>query len=74
MEIMDKIEDLVEKIKKDKNLLAQFQKDPVSVIEKLIGVDLPNDQLEKVVDAVKAKISMDKLGDAIGGLGKLFVK
>jgi len=74
MEIMDKIEDLVEKIKKDKNLLAQFQKDPVSVIEKLIGVDLPNDQLEKVVDAVKAKISMDKLGDAIGGLGKLFGK
>ena len=74
MEIMDKIEDLVEKIKKDKTLLAQFQKDPVSVIEKLIGVDLPNDQLEKVVDAVKAKISMDKLGDAIGGLGKLFGK
>ena len=74
MEIMDKIEDLVEKIKKGKTLLAQFQKDPVSVIEKLIGVDLPNDQLEKVVDAVKAKISMDKLGDAIGGLGKLFGK
>ena len=74
MDIMDKLEDIVEEIMKDKNLLAKFEKDPVSVIEKLIGIDLPNDQVEKVVKAVKAKMGAEKLGDALGGLGKLFGK
>ena len=74
MDIMDKLEDIVEEIMKDKSLLAKFEKDPVSVIEKLIGIDLPNDQVEKVVKAVKAKMGAEKLGDALGGLGKLFGK
>ena len=74
MDIMDKLEDIVEEIMKDKSLLTKFEKDPVSVIEKLIGIDLPNDQVEKVVKAVKAKMGAEKLGDALGGLGKLFGK
>lgn len=77
MDIKEKIEEIVEKLKKDDDLLKKFQKDPISVIEKLIGIDLPNDQLDKVVDAIKAKISIDKIGDAlegIGGLGGLFGK
>ena len=74
MDIRDKLEDIVEEIMKDKNLLAKFEKDPVSVIENLIGIDLPNDQVEKVVKAVKAKMGAEKLGDALGGLGKLFGK
>lgn len=70
-QLKDKIDDIVEKIKSDKNIAAKFQKDPVSTVEELIGVDLPNDQIEGVVDAIKAKINLDKLG---GGLGKLFGK
>lgn len=69
-QLKDKIDDIVEKIKSDKNIAAKFQKDPVSTVEELIGIDLPNDQIEGVVDAIKAKISLDKLG----GLGKLFGK
>lgn len=68
MDIREKIEEIVEKIKGDKNLLAKFQKNPVSVIEDLIGIDLPNDQVNKVVEAVKAKISLDKVGGMLGGL------
>ena len=68
MDIREKIEEIVEKIKGDKNLLAKFQKNPVSVIEDLIGIDLPNDQVNKVVEAVKAKISLDKVGGILGGL------
>ena len=74
MEIKEKIEELVEKIKSDKDVMAKFQKDPVATVEKLIGIDLPNDQIEKLADAVKAKMDMDKLGDALGGLGSLFGK
>ena len=50
MDIKAKIDELVDKIKSDKQLGAKFQKDPVSTVEELIGVDLPNDQVEKVVD------------------------
>lgn len=68
MDIKEKIEELVEKLKSDKDLLKKFQNDPVKTVEDLVGMDLPDDQIEKVVEAVKAKISLDKLGGALGGL------
>lgn len=74
MDIKEKIEELVEKIQNDKDILAKFRKDPVAVVEKLIGVDLPDDQIEKVADMVKAKLDLDKMGDALGMLGGLFGK
>ena len=72
--LKDKIEEIVEKIKADKDIAAKFQKDPIAVVEKLLGVDLPNDQLEQVVDAIKAKVDLDKIGDLLEGLGGLFGK
>ena len=74
MDIKEKIEELVKKITSDKNLLKKFEKDPIKVVEDLIGIDLPNDMIEKVVEGVKAKISLDKVGDVLGGLGSLFGK
>ena len=68
MDIKAKIEELVAKIKGDKDLLAKFQKDPITTVEGLLGVDLPNDQIEKLVDGIKAKIDLDKLGGMLGGL------
>ncbi len=68
MDIKAKIEELTDKIKNDKDVAENFKKDPVKTVEGLIGVDLPDDQLEKVVDGVKAKVSLDKIGGALGGL------
>lgn len=68
MDIKAKIEELVNKIKSDKNLLAKFQKDPISTVEELLGIDLPNDQVEKIVEGIKAKINLDKIGGMLGGL------
>ena len=68
MDIKAKINELVEKIKNDPALTANFQKDPIGTVEKLIGIDQPNDQVEGIVNGIKAKIDLDKLG----GLGKLF--
>ena len=73
-QLKDKIDDIVEKIKADKNIAADFQRDPIATVEKLIGIDLPNDQLEAVVNGIKAKIDLDKVGDILGGLGGLFGK
>ena len=74
MDIKEKIEELVEKISSDKALQAQFKRDPISAVEKLLGVDLPNDVIEKIVDGVKAKLTADKLADAAGALKGLFGK
>ena len=74
MDIKAKIEELVEKIASDKALQAQFKEDPISAVEKLLGVDLPNDVIEKIVDGVKAKLTVDKLSDAAGALKGLFGK
>lgn len=72
MDIKAKVEELVKKIQSDEALQAKFQQDPIAAVEELIGMDLPNDQIEKVVDLVKAKIGADKLGDTLGALGGLF--
>lgn len=71
-DITEKIEVIVEKIQGNKDLLDQWEKEPVKVIEKLIGMDLPDDVVEKIIDGVKAKISMDMLSKGLGALKKLF--
>ena len=69
MDIKEKIEELIDRIKSDKSLQEKFAKDPVATVEELAGVDLPDDQVDKVVSGIKAKLDVDKLGlDKLGGL------
>ncbi len=72
MDIKEYIEKIVDRIKDDDALKAQFQKDPIKAVEKLLGVDLPDDLMEKVVDGVRGKIALDNVSDALGALKKLF--
>ena len=74
MDIKAKIEQTVKKLLSDKNLMAKFEKNPASVIEELIGVDLPDDKVNQLIDGIKAKIKLDQLGNALGGLSGLFKK
>ena len=74
MDIKAKIEELVEKIKKNPTLLKKFKTEPVKVVEELVGIDLPDELVEKVVDGINAKITLDKVGDVMGALSGLFGK
>lgn len=74
MDIKEKIESVVKKLLGDKNLMAKFEKNPVKVIEELLGVDLPDDLVNQVIDGVKAKINLEKVGDALDALSGLFGK
>ena len=67
------ITELVEKISKDDELQKLFKKDPVKAIEKITGVDLPDDLVEKVIDGVKAKLTLDDVAQAASFL-KGFLK
>ena len=74
MDIKEKIEQAAKKLLADKTLMARFEKNPASVIEQLIGIDLPDEQINQVIEGIKAKIKLDQVGDVLGGIGKLFGK
>ena len=74
MDIKKMAEELVEKIQKDPALLKQFRENPVKVVETLIGMDLPDDQINKLAELIKAKIDLDKAGELLKGIGGLFKK
>ncbi len=74
MDIKAKIEQVVKKLTSDNKLMEKFQKNPVAVIEDLVGIDLPDDVVEQLIEGIKAKINLEKVGDALDMLGGLFKK
>ncbi len=68
MDIKAKIDEIVDKVKNDKNFADKFKSEPIKAVEDVIGVDLPDDQIKSVVDGVKAKVNLDGIADKIGGL------
>jgi hypothetical protein ELI_2599 len=71
MDIQKKIEEVVNKIKADKDILAKFQANPISTIESILGVDLPDEQLKPLVDGVKAKLTVSDITSKLGDLGNM---
>ena len=72
LDIKGKVEEIVEKIKEDPALLAEFQKEPVKAIEKVLGIDLPDEKLQPLGAGGKAKLASGEIGDVLDGLKKLF--
>lgn len=70
MDIKELITKAAKEIMENKELQKLFTKDPVKALEKILGVDLPDDLLNPVIDGVKAKLAADKLDDIAGGLLK----
>ena len=68
-----KAESLIKSITGDKDLMASFAKDPVGTLEKKLGIDLPDEQINQVIEGVKGQLDLSKLdmGQAVGILGKL---
>jgi len=69
--IMEYANKAVEAFKGDKNLLSGFSLDPADIIKKIIGVDLPDDIIKKVIEAVNKLLAggaLDAAKDVIGGI------
>ena len=66
------IEKAVKELLADKDLMEKFEKHPVEIVEKLVGADLPDDLVNQAIDAIKAKIKLEQVGDALGAIGGLF--
>lgn len=72
--ILEKVNEVVDKLQSDDKLMAQFKKEPVKALEKILGVDLPDDVIEKIIDVVKAKLTVDDIGDLLSAAKKIFSK
>ncbi len=70
---LDKIKELVEtaeaKLKADPKLLEEFKAAPVKTLEKVLGVDLPDDQIKAAAELLKTKLGgLDGVAGLLGGL------
>lgn len=76
MDIKAQITKITDTLAKDKNLYEQFQKEPVKALEKITGLDLPDEIVQQIIDGVKAKLTADTLKNAaegaLGAFKKLF--
>ena len=55
-DIQSIVSEAVKKLTGDKDLIAEFMKDPVGTLEKKLGIDLPDEQVNAVIDAIKEQL------------------
>ncbi len=72
MDIQAKVTEVIDKIKNEPDFAAKFKSDPVKALESILGVDLPEDQLNGIIDGVKAKVSLDQAGDLMNKVKNFF--
>ena len=70
MDIKAKIGEIAAKITGDETMKEKFEKDPAGTIKELVG-NIPPEQQQAIIEGVKTKVSLDKLG-ALGNIGGLF--
>lgn len=68
IDIKKKIDQVVDNVRKDENLGAEFKKDPVKTAEKILGVDLPDEAVKSIVDEAKSKLVAG--GQKAGGMAE----
>ena len=71
-DLKKQIDTIVKKINKDDDFKTKFMKDPVKAVESVTGLDLPDDKINPVIDAVKAKIMKDKAEDLVDSVKGMF--
>lgn len=66
MNVKDMIERVEEKLKNDDDFKVNLVKDPMKTLENLLGIDIPEDTLKEIMDAVKDKLE----GNTVSGIIK----
>ena len=71
MDIKARINEIVDKLKKVPTLMESCHRDPVKTVEKVAGVDIPDNIEDQLVSGVKAALTTDKLAGAADAIKKL---
>ncbi|MBQ6594990.1 MAG: hypothetical protein IJH78_04940 [Clostridia bacterium] len=74
MDIQAMVEKVLAAVKGDKGLLSTFTSNPVQVIERILGKDLPDDVVNKVIDGVKKALGNKAAGGILAWIKGLFGK
>ena len=65
-----KVEEITQKLKVDPETVQAFKKEPVKTIEKITGLDLPDEKMQELVAGIKTKIDsldLDEKAAAVKG-------
>ena len=73
-DVKELIEKVVAKLNEKGITLEKFLADPVKILEDILGVDLPDDKIDPIIEGVKLKLGADKAKNVLGALGGLFGK
>lgn len=74
MDIQKMISEAVKLLTENEDLLKAFNKNPAKTLESVLGVNLPDDQVNALVAGVKAKLGLDDVMEMAGKLKGLFGK
>lgn len=74
MDIQKTIVEAVKALSENEDLLKEFNKNPGKTLEKKLGIDLPDEQINVVVAGIKAKLGLDDVMDVAGKLLGMFGK
>ena len=68
MDIKEKIDEIIAKIKDDPSALEKFGDNPAGAIKDLTGADSPEEDVNALCGGIISKLDLGSLGDTIGSL------
>lgn len=74
MDIQKIIADAVKLLTENEDMLKAFNQNPAKTLEKMLGIDLPDDKVNAIVAGIKAKLGLDDVKDMAQKLAGLFGK
>lgn len=74
MDLQQVIEQVLDALNNNDALVKEFLADPAKVLESKLGIDLPNEQINAVVEGVKAKLNLDNAASVLNAVQGLFGK
>ncbi|MDO4836998.1 MAG: hypothetical protein Q4B32_01265 [Clostridia bacterium] len=74
MDLQKVIKQVLDALNNNDALVKEFLADPAKVLESKLGIDLPNEQVNAVVEGVKAKLNLDNAASVLNAVQGLFGK
>ncbi len=74
MDLQKVIKQVLDALNNNDALVKEFLADPAKVLESKLGIDLPNEQINAVVEGVKAKLNLDNAASVLNAVQGLFGK
>ncbi len=73
MDIQKIISEVIAKLQGDSGLLKDFAVNPADIVKKIAKIDLNDEQIKQIIEAVKGKIDLSKIDvkEATGLLEKI---